>query len=586
LHKNQETSWQKASACLDASAKIYGYRVDSVHHETFRFLGGLSRADKEDENPSNDAEDGSQKVKKREGRHDGFNTIESDKTKLDLIKYDLEFEVDPLFKLMTVKFGDQGARGLILKNLPLDEKLDILLESKAPKDITKDYEEEIEKQLAQEENSIKPEIREIIDKTLNNFNVNDLKSLQVCPDLPYFKKSRDLETSLDRTFYDNLMQEFDESVPNYNLVEDEDNYSLNESFNIGDNIENDPESQEISNSNRSSYGSHMSGKFDEGMNMNLMNMTQANFMSQVPGVGAYMDGFSYLRSEDIKEYIHTFGDGNKEVFKNMPQYKMFAKSFNQLEKMNKVVSVFNDDKKEKPKKKEEVLFDFSVENEVKKLEIFEKESKTKKNVVTKDTGMKKFRRKVKQLYHYDKSLLFNLFSIQDRFNAANQEKIDEVGAENENNEFNENQNDYSVGGEDINMNQENNDNPAVPFLKVDADYEKKFGRLYKTFDVKVVKQSIWQTIHNFDTKTTKSKAKPILPKDENAIDFKQVITNISSNLGKEVLNNISTPTCFVCLLHLSNEKSKIYFNFLDLILEQISQDNFIIKREPGDVSRA
>jgi hypothetical protein len=543
--------------------------VDSVHHETFRFLGGLSRADKEDENPSNEAEEDSQRNKKREGRHDGFSTIESDKTKLDLIKYDLEFEVDPLFKLMTVKFGDQGARGLILKNLPLDEKLDILLESKAPKDITKDYEEELEKQLQKEE-SIKPEIRDIIDKTLNNFNVNDLKSLQVCPELPYFKKSRDLETSLDKTFYDNLMQEFDESVANYNLVDDEDNYSLNESFNIGENIENDPESQEISNSHRSSYESHMSGKFDEGMNINLMNMTQAQFMSQVhAGVGAsYMDGFSYLRSDDIKEYIHTFGDGNKEVFKNMPQYKMFAKSFNQLEKINNnlnKVNVFNDDKKEKPKKKEEVLFDFSVENEVKKIEIFEKESKTKKNVVTKDSGRKKFRRKVKQLYHYDKSLLFNLFSIQDRFNnAANPEKIEEanVGAENENNEFNENQNDFSVAGEeDINMNQENNYNATVPFVKIDSDYEKKFGRLYKTFDVKVVKQSIWQTIYNFDTKTTKSKAKPILPKEENAIDFKQVITNISSNLAKEVLNNISTPTCFVCLLHLSNEKSKFILIF-------------------------
>lgn len=556
MHKNQETSWQKASACLDASAKIYGYRVDSVHHETFKFLGGLSRADKEDENANNE-DDEVQRVKKREGRHDGFSTIENDKSKLDLIKYDLEFEVDPLFKLMTVKFGDQGARGLILKNLPLDEKLDILLESKAPKEITKDYEEEYEQQLLKEE-GIKPEISEIINKTLNNFTVNDLKNLQVCPDLPYFKKSRDLETSLDKTFYDNLMQEFDETVVNYNLVDEEDNYSLNESFNIGENIENDPESQDITNSHRSSHESHLSGKFDDGMNMNIMNiMTQPNFNSQ-GNMGSYMDGFSYLRSEDIKEYIHTFGDGNKEVFKNMPQYKMFAKSFNQLDRGNNnfnKITVFNDDKKEKPKKKEEMLFDFSVDSEVKKIEIFEKESKAKKNVVTKDSGKKKFRRKVKQLYHYDKSLLFNLFSIQDRFNNPTNPEVNAFDDENDNNlNENQNDNDFSVAGEDINMN-EVKDNATVPFVKIDADYEKKFGRLYKTFDVKVVKQSIWQTIHNYDFKNIKSKAKA-LPKEEGVIDFKQVITNISSNLGKEVLNNISTPTCFVCLLHLSNEKSK------------------------------
>lgn len=46
LNKNEESAWQKASASLDASAKIYGYRVDCVHSDTFRFLGGLNRTDK------------------------------------------------------------------------------------------------------------------------------------------------------------------------------------------------------------------------------------------------------------------------------------------------------------------------------------------------------------------------------------------------------------------------------------------------------------------------------------------------------------------------------------------------------------
>ena len=47
LIKNEESAWQKASASLDANAKIYGYRVDSVHTETFKFLGGLNRNKKE-----------------------------------------------------------------------------------------------------------------------------------------------------------------------------------------------------------------------------------------------------------------------------------------------------------------------------------------------------------------------------------------------------------------------------------------------------------------------------------------------------------------------------------------------------------
>ncbi len=114
---------------MDASAKIYGYRVDSVHSETFKFLGGLSRADAKDDN-NEDAEVEKKERKERMGKHDGFLTLERDPRKLDLAKYDLEFDVDPLFKSMTAKFSDAGARGLLLNNLPLDKSLDVLLECK------------------------------------------------------------------------------------------------------------------------------------------------------------------------------------------------------------------------------------------------------------------------------------------------------------------------------------------------------------------------------------------------------------------------------------------------------------------------
>lgn len=45
LLNGKEESWQRASASLDASAKIYGYRVDSVHSEIFKFLCGLNRSE-------------------------------------------------------------------------------------------------------------------------------------------------------------------------------------------------------------------------------------------------------------------------------------------------------------------------------------------------------------------------------------------------------------------------------------------------------------------------------------------------------------------------------------------------------------
>ena len=40
-----DSSWKKLSQTLDAGAKIYGFRVDSVHNETYKVLGGLNRTE-------------------------------------------------------------------------------------------------------------------------------------------------------------------------------------------------------------------------------------------------------------------------------------------------------------------------------------------------------------------------------------------------------------------------------------------------------------------------------------------------------------------------------------------------------------
>ena len=80
------------------------------------------------------------------------------------------------------------------------------------------------------------------------------------------------------------------------------------------------------------------------------------------------------------------------------------------------------------------------------------------------------------------------------------------------------------------------------------NFDKKFGKLYKTFDVGYVKNRIWDTI-----KEIKSNLK--------IMTFDNVINKISETLDEKIIENISTSTCFVCLLHLANEKGKININF-------------------------
>ena len=106
LIKNEESAWQRASASLDATAKIYGYRVDSVHTETFKFLGGLNRNKKELNLKEDNEEEVQEEIiedntKKKEKVRRGVNTLETNINKLNLTKYDLETEVDPLFSPFT-----------------------------------------------------------------------------------------------------------------------------------------------------------------------------------------------------------------------------------------------------------------------------------------------------------------------------------------------------------------------------------------------------------------------------------------------------------------------------------------------------
>jgi hypothetical protein len=134
LTKDEESAWQKASASLDATAKIYGYRVDSVHTDLFKFLGGLNRNKKElnlkDENEDEVQEEVVEEVKKKEKVRKGVITLETNLKRINLSKYDIDSDVDPLFSWMTSKFNESTAKGLLLNTIPLDDKINYILESK------------------------------------------------------------------------------------------------------------------------------------------------------------------------------------------------------------------------------------------------------------------------------------------------------------------------------------------------------------------------------------------------------------------------------------------------------------------------
>lgn len=134
-----DTNFQLAGVTLDAGVKIYCSRVDSVHVNAFKVLGGLSRTGREDvdEDASSqhaDADDPLQNNRKRRAKRAGGATLESNMANITSHKLEMDLAVDPLFQKMSAAFDEGGARGMLLNNLPVGPSAHIIFDSAEPAD--------------------------------------------------------------------------------------------------------------------------------------------------------------------------------------------------------------------------------------------------------------------------------------------------------------------------------------------------------------------------------------------------------------------------------------------------------------------
>lgn len=105
---NSEMNFQKASSTLDASVKIYGYRVDDTLNMGYRILDGFNRG----EQPKQ------QEDQPKQSRKLGVvNTLETNLQSIQMDASAVVFDADPLFHLMSRRFDEGGAKGLLLSNL-------------------------------------------------------------------------------------------------------------------------------------------------------------------------------------------------------------------------------------------------------------------------------------------------------------------------------------------------------------------------------------------------------------------------------------------------------------------------------------
>uniref|UniRef100_A0A672G8S1 Condensin complex subunit 2 n=1 Tax=Salarias fasciatus TaxID=181472 RepID=A0A672G8S1_SALFA len=113
------TNFKVAAGTLDASTKIYAVRVDAVHADAYRVLGGLGAETKPGEGDGDD-EDGAESeatVKQPKKKRPPKKTVEQNLSNINSAESERRCEVDPMFHRMASSFDESSTAGVFLSVL-------------------------------------------------------------------------------------------------------------------------------------------------------------------------------------------------------------------------------------------------------------------------------------------------------------------------------------------------------------------------------------------------------------------------------------------------------------------------------------
>lgn len=127
--EEEEHRFHEASCTIEASARIYACRVDSVHTDTYKVLGGLSSTDITEDDGA--AGEGGEKASKKR-RICGVNTLERNEANILQLSIEADEQSDPTFRRMAAQFDAGGAKGLLLSHLPIAEDLSLVFNGDVP----------------------------------------------------------------------------------------------------------------------------------------------------------------------------------------------------------------------------------------------------------------------------------------------------------------------------------------------------------------------------------------------------------------------------------------------------------------------
>uniref|UniRef100_A0A3Q3WWF7 Condensin complex subunit 2 n=1 Tax=Mola mola TaxID=94237 RepID=A0A3Q3WWF7_MOLML len=108
------TNFKVAAGTLDASTKIYAVRVDAVHADAYRVLGGLGAETKPGESENDDATDSEVTAKHVKKKRPPKRTVEQNLSNINSAESERKCEVDPMFHRMASSFDESSTAGVFL----------------------------------------------------------------------------------------------------------------------------------------------------------------------------------------------------------------------------------------------------------------------------------------------------------------------------------------------------------------------------------------------------------------------------------------------------------------------------------------
>jgi hypothetical protein len=313
----------------------------------------------------------------------------------------LEYDVDPLFRNITAKFNEQGAHGLLLNYLPIDNSLDILLESKT----NNEKNIQVNEKLIEGISDIINGNEYIIKFVLECFKEISLDELEMFPNLFYFR-DKVQENTKEVMLYNNLKNDENKmNVDENKMIVDEETHlkklsDFNNFINEIDYDENKDMAGQIDIKEEEKEETEEKEKKEE--KEEIEEIEEKEETEEIQAKKKRTNVINHFDENDVIISDNT----NSDLHKNLNLNKMGVTHPVKLD-LFKSKNLVLENKKEvqKKSKRKKNLFDFNPNREVKREEIFYVTHTPKKRKIKKKEDKVIIRTKLNVGYNFYKEIL-------------------------------------------------------------------------------------------------------------------------------------------------------------------------------------